>query len=429
MESEVAVVMSPQSVVQSDGEGLYIRERMAGKEICRRLKAKDPAAAEMEARKILADWRSKLKNLWLRNGVWYLAAVVRGRRIYQSLQSAEADVEGAQRKARMLLGAARDQRWDAIDKTKLRRGFATIGETLRIYAQNAPAHGVGPNTVRNYRSSLRQVVGVASDSALEALSTEELSRETIRKYVALKLAAGDGISPRRSIKSTVKQARAFFGRQWALEAYEDAGLKLPNLDGFRKSFIVEADPYQYELPPKDLIDATHAAATKLKDERPDLWPVYLLAYYLGMRAGEIEAARWTWLTQDPDGRWWMSVIKRPGEWKGPKATEGRVPVPTQVKTWLDEVRAATPSREYILAGDYPTHRHVLIGDTFAAWMRGLGWTTVKAAHELRKLRGSEWYTKRGLAVACAWLRHQDPVTTTRFYARLSAQPPTLEVGE
>lgn len=425
--SDVSIEV-PASIVKQDGEGLYLRERVCGKEIFRRLKAKETAAAEMEARKVVADWKAKLKNLWLRNGTWYLVAQVHGRRISQSLQLAEGELEDAKKTARMLIGAAQDRRWDAIDQTKLRRGFATIGEVLDVFGREARLHDLRPETIRDYTSSLALV---CDSTDVARLSTEVLTRETVRKYVARRLdgVSKDDSSARRSIKSTVRQARAIFGNAWAMEDYQAEGLKLPDLAEFQTSFVCESEPVHYVLPDRALIDKTHAEAATLKDEAPDLWAVYLLSYYLAMRAGEAVSARWSWLVQTPDGRWWMQIINRPGEWQGPKASEGKVPVPTAVKAWLDEIRATDPGRDYLLPGKHDTDRRNLVNRRFAEWMRGIGWTTEKTAHELRKLRGSEWYTKRGLEAACAWLRHSDPSTTKRFYADFTAQPPTLEVGE
>jgi integrase len=424
-----ADIIAVPSIVQSDCDGLYIRERVCGKEIFRRLRSKDAAAAEMEARKIQADWQNKLKNLYLRKGVWYLCAIVRGVRISQSLQADESDLEGAHKKARLILDAARDGRWEAIDNTKLRRNVATVGEVLTVFEEEARKQDLRPETVRDYRNSLRLVTGVPSDSALRAMSTEELTRQTVQQYVSAKLSADSSASGRRSIKSTVRQARAIFGQEWALGAYADAGLKLPNMAAFVQGSAVKAPAIRYTLPARELIDATHAAGAKLRTDRPDLWAVYLLTYYLAMRAGEALAARWTWLENDQTGRLWMQIINRPDEGFRAKGSEGKIPVPVQVSTWLDELHAADPGRACILPGKDKTARRNLVKREFAVWMRGIGWTTRKAAHELRKLRGSEWYTKRGLEVACSWLRHADPSTTKRFYADFTAQPPTLEVGE
>ena len=83
---------------------------------------------------------------------------------------------------------------------------------------------------------------------------------------------------------------------------------------------------------------------------------------------------------------------------------------------------------YVLAGGNPSAREDLVKRRFAKWMRDLGWDVEmfpKAAHELRKLIGSRWYTELGAEVAQSWLGHKDISTTCRFYTALDRQPDAL----
>jgi len=62
-------------------------------------------------------------------------------------------------------------------------------------------------------------------------------------------------------------------------------------------------------------------------------------------------------------------------------------------------------------------------------MRSVGWTPpdwIKRAHELRKLIGSEWYTRYGVEVAAEWLGHADLKTTRDYYAALMRHPDPIE---
>jgi integrase len=62
-------------------------------------------------------------------------------------------------------------------------------------------------------------------------------------------------------------------------------------------------------------------------------------------------------------------------------------------------------------------------------MRGVGWSShkwPKAAHELRKLIGSEWYTRYGVEVAAEWLGHADLKTTRDYYAALMRHPDPID---
>jgi len=430
---ETPAAPAPTSPLQHDESGYYVSTQVSGKEIFRRLKATEEGAARWEAEKLLADLRRRMRNLWLRGGVWYVVAKIHGRRISRSLEAPEAERDLARTKARAVIAAARERRWEALDDTKLRKGYATLGELVRVFKAEAARHDLRPLTVTNYVSCLGLVLDKTS---VAEVSTELLSEKTVDAYVARKLAEetpANRARLRRSINSTVNQARGLFGEDWAMGAYKKAGLRLPaSIEDFRDAFVVEAPLKRYVMTEerKRLLAKTHQAAAAFRGENSDLWPVYLLCYYLAMRAGEAAAARWAWIVADPDGRSWMQVINRPGEFRA-KGSEGKIPIPKQVVTWLEELRRRRGG-DFILPGPHKTARRALVVKTFAAWMRTIGWDAArypKAAHELRAARGSEWYTLRGLEAAAKWLRHKDPATTVRFYADFTSQPPTLEVGE
>ena len=292
------------SLVQSDKQGLYIRTKICGKEIFRRLKSKQLPFAQREAEKIVEEWREKLRNLWLRDGTWYVVALVHGTRISRSLELPDNQLDAARRTAKQIIEKARGGQWEVLDDTNLKSGRATIGEVIEVFRREVDRHGLRKNTARDYISSLALVMDVDD---LTHVSTERLTKDVVRKYVQRMLAAATAdreASARRSICSTVRQARAMFGR-WAMEAYQDAGLKFPKkLDEFVRCYVVEAERVRYRLPAAELIAATHKAALVLQKNKSDLWPVYLLTYYLALRAGEAIAAKWTWIVKDHDNRRW-----------------------------------------------------------------------------------------------------------------------------
>jgi integrase len=418
------------NVVNISGR-FVVEDRIQGKNISEKLKARTPEEAAPEAEAAVEKWRERLRNIYLRGGRWYVRAVVSGRRISQGMNLPEQDWELAGRRARAILDHARKDKWAVLEATRSRSNCATFAECIAIFRQEAPKHDLRTRTVNDYVSSLQMVIG-APDATFATMPVTAASKEAVRAYVNRRLVeAGEAVtdSAKRSIVSTARQARSIFGEDWVMEAYKDAGLELPDMTEFRKCSTLKAPPVRYRLPPLEIREKTLAAAECLRSERRDLWTIYLLAYWLAMRAGEMIAVRWSWLEQDHEGRWWMQIIRREDENFRPKGSEGKVPVPKQVMAWLEELRASRPGELYIVPGKDKTDRAVLVGRTFAKWMREIGWKTRKTAHELRKLRGCEWYTKRGLEVACAWLRHNDPSTTKRFYVDFTAQPPTLEVGE
>jgi len=89
---------------------------------------------------------------------------------------------------------------------------------------------------------------------------------------------------------------------------------------------------------------------------------------------------------------------------------------------LDELRELSASCDgFVLPGESAHARQALVQRQFAGWMRRIGWDRreyPKAAHELRKLCGSRWFTELGPAVAQEWLGHKSVATTCAHYARL-----------
>ncbi len=100
------------------------------------------------------------------------------------------------------------------------------------------------------------------------------------------------------------------------------------------------------------------------------------------------------------------------------------------KKWkapLAQVELPEDAGEYVLPGLSFTKRYRLIQDELNAWLRDLGWTKEpgkghngfeKASHELRKLKGSEYYVRLGAVQARNFLGHASVVTTENYYAAL-----------
>ena len=165
-----------------------------------------------------------------------------------------------------------------------------------------------------------------------------------------------------------------------------------------------------------------AAAEALWKYDPELYIAFGLCFHLGLRAGEAAAAQWAWIRTDGT-RIDMEVICR-SDWR-PKGGERTIPIHPELYSQLTKLR--TPDL-YILAGGTPTARSRLIKRDLAKWMRGLGWSTQKAAHELRKWQGSRWYTERNAETAQYLLGHKDISTTCKWYADLARRPEPLSLG-
>jgi integrase len=271
---------------------------------------------------------------------------------------------------------------------------------------------------------VRQAKGVEKDKALE-MRLGILNGNLVKAYVRKKVEeVGNDFELQKRARvtatSTLTQARSVFAK-WTRPYYQADDLVLPDLEEFKTAGTKERMK-KYELPPQALRDKTAAAALKLLEKRSPLYLVYELAYECGMRSGEIRSARWDWIEENrtPDGTVLheMNIKTRP-DWKGPKnLTRHRIPISAELLAELEDLRSDRPEDPFILPGGKDTARHDLIRRTFATWMRKLGWdskTYVKAAHELRKLAGSRWYTMAGLEWAAKWLG-DTPAVVAHYYA-------------
>ena len=361
-----------------------------------------------------------MQNIEKRGKVYYVRAQVDGFRLYRSTGTGDARL--AAKRARAMIEAARGRRFEALEQTKARKNYAKLGKVFQLYRIAAKKHGIAPRVIRDYIYMLSYIVRRVhgEDVNVERMPSSILNRDLIETYVEDVLeSAGeselDQDRARRTIRSTVTQARAIFSK-WAMDAYRD--IKLPDLEGFRAAGRVRATPKTYSLPPQPLIDKTVKAGLKLQGKDSGLYRVFLLAYYLGMRPGEIAASEWCWLRDDNTGRF-LDIRTREG-FRPKHGHERSIPLADDV--WKALTNCRENGDRHILPGDHATDRSDLVKRTFAAWMRKLGWkrdSYPKAAHELRKLAGSRWYTERGAEAAQTWLGHKSVTTTCNFYATLT----------
>lgn len=374
----------------------------------------------------------RIPNLVRRNGAYYVQVTVKGKRF---LRASPYDQLGQSATwCRKFCQEARAMRWEALEGVKAKSAYPKLADVFTAYREAGRAQYLvdgkpAPTTIENNIGALRTIIQqTRSVLAIDNLGVEDLTRELVIAYLdkTVSTAGADLQMQRRrrvSAASTVRQAKSIFTR-WARGYYDAAGMRLPaTLDGFmRAGKGVKRDKYQ--IPPLELRQATATGAAELKAKgQHGLYACYCLAYNLGMRAGEMVNCKWEWFEQDAAGNRFLNICMR-SDWQPKNRKARRIPVTPEV--WAD-LQAARGSDDYVLPGGNKTNRKTLINRTFAAWMRQIGWNVVtypKAAHELRKLAGSRWYSKAGLQWAATWL---GDVTDTvyHYYADADELGPTV----
>lgn len=363
------------------------------------------------------------KNISKRGKIYYVVAQVNGKRVSQSLDT--TDVRIAEQRAKAIIRAAKAEKWEQIQGVKGRGpAVPTVGECVERYERMARARYVSegnpkPETVANYVGALRKVleVGLGTDADVMGRPITILTPDLAADYVtAVVSPARDRDRARRTAASNLVQARSVFAR-WA----RPEGLPRETLAFLATK--VRREKRKYRMPAADLVARTLAAGRALREVQPDLYAAFLLCYDLGLRRSEAVNARRDWVRETADGARYLDVIRRPEY--NPK-TERSVPISKSVWAHLECV--AGP--DYLMPADTITSRINMINRSLSAWMRTLGWDRVtypKAAHELRKLIGSEWYTRYGVEVAADWLGHSNISTTHTYYADLVRHPDPIEI--
>jgi len=369
--------------------------------------------------------KSKSKYLQKRNGVYYIRKRGDGKIIFRSLSTSDGLI--ARERASSILAAVNQRRFDVLEDSKLRKGYSTLGEVFASYLPAAAMHVKEKTAVNNVNAFRGIVASVHPTLNPDNLPANELNSDLVNKYFAQAIAKAraHGVPEdraKRSAQSKLNQARSLFAK-WTKETYKD--LKLPALDPFLTSGRMKIRAVKYMLPPEDLVNRTISEGRKLKDSNPEMYAAFLLCYDLGLRSGEAIAAEWSWIRQS-GGRFFMDIIRRPDF--TPKGKERSIPIGATVMEHLQSLPQCASG--HIIPKPTKWMRESIIGRSLATWMRVLGWDPEvypKAAHELRKLIGSRWYTELGAEVAQSWLGHVDISTTCRYYAALTKQPAPLEI--
>jgi integrase len=347
---------------------------------------------------------------------WYCTFQSRGRRILRSLETAtQAE---ATKRVFLLVRAARAEKWDALEDTKVRQDYARIHQVIEVYSQIAPLT-IKERTVRNNVAMLGHVLEVATGStAWRELSTSELSGRLVRqwkdRFSSLRLRgvpAAELEQARRRCwltgNSMLGQARSVFAKG-VRRLYVDRGLRLP--DGLEE--FVEEPGFKrlapdYRPASDALVSSTFDQVEALREADPNAFKAFWLAVGCGLRKGEITRARWEWFV-DRGGQRWL-VTEELGK-------DGRpIEVPVLANAWRRLAPAATAAGP-VLTGT-KTEVSEAVFRRIGSWMDDLGWESAKKVHELRAWTGSKIAEQHGLEQASRFLRHKDLRTTQKFYTR------------
>lgn len=327
-----------------------------------------------------------------------------------SVRGAEAFLADARRNA---LGARAFAFSRAVQEhLRPERDVWTIGRAFEVWRATVRGHFASLSAGRergggaaHTKSSIRAVFG----GSLERPVAE--APRILAEWVEAQCRRGRKMT---TVTGIAAQARSLFAR-WALAEMEDRGLRAPDL---RWRPLPSSD-YQYELPPQELRERTIAAGKEELARGSAVGRAFLLQFFCAMSAADACRARWDWLRADGAVRYHRH---KTGKDAGPRLA------PEVAARWRE--LAAGADSPFVLPQGTEGQRHEFLLDGFADWMTGLGWTTEKKGHELRKLMCSIWYTTPGVGAEWTQAWSGDSLKVLqKHYARLlperAPEPPSV----
>lgn len=382
-----------------------------------------------------------------------------------------ADKDEAAEQAMLLAGRLAAEGWSVVTAGLARlpaspsiEEFCKAYKTASASMENPPR----PITVALYLRHLKQICAFAGVARLRELTPNaiELGRGNYRALARAKkrndaaIQNSLGIIIRNAAACFSVEARAILARQ---------GLEVENpFQGIKRVQKIEpvtalgrdvVERIWQDLPRLRDGDPDADAPNRAKFERgyrkkhegrparwlpidfrqphPDAYCAVLLGLGTGMRANEIDKARWSWLKFDGHGDCFLEIHDET-DFKPKGGTMRLIRVPREVYDELTKARRDLAS-PYILGGQpskavekhgwgYRCRETLRVVN---AWLRERGVEADEQhgnpLHRLRKQFGSEVATTFGLFAAQKLLGHSSPTVTAKYYAAHTELPKLTHV--
>jgi integrase len=332
----------------------------------------------------------------------------------------------------------------------------TIEQLSDLYRKVSKSFESPPSaaTLRVYTNNLKSIAEYCGAKRLNRLTTDTIEQAK-RKFLAHSAAGNrNPTAARVTLASLIRNASAVFSKQ-ALAAFRAHGLSIENpfIDSKVKGIKIKT----YSLLPQQVLDSIWSSASLLRDgnpeapppdesvnlkkrfdfrrPHPDAYAILFLELGLGLRRNEADKAEWSWCNQTRDGRRFIEV--RESEVFKPKSKHSRViPIADDVWEALESIRSETA--RFIVPAETARKRKSPPSSSYRCdsghrilveWLRGMGVTSAKPCHALRKEFGSYVATSFSLFHAQKLLGHSSPTVTSDYYAGLTGLPILNPIGK
>lgn len=296
------------------------------------------------------------------------------------------------------------------------------------------------------RASLPPSDNLQSENLKITALTADLARAWLKTRRAIAESAPDQATAartKRTANSLAAQAASLFTKP-ALEAYRQAGLKLPDFDPFLSALSAgrfrKLKAKAYNPPADTVVTATLAAWPDLP--RNEFLAIGLMLAF-GLRKGEVAQARWDWLqtreghpvltTESGDFKnrtgaicitavdpWYTTLITRAktAGWLPPACPPSP---PSGERAGVRGLGSENLRSDNLIISGTLTERSEEVFRRVGAFLRQQGWATQKTNHALRDYAGSQIAMKYGLQNASFWLRHSSILVTQTHYTTFVSQ--------
>lgn len=312
-----------------------------------------------------------------------------------------------------------------LEQLKNKQSFAKLKTIAQLYLDAAEhrqsaGHKMDLATAKRNVRSLQIIYGDLEQSS-KILTTGSLD-----KFAELRLKGVDFAvlqRARNSIESHCKKARSIFS-DWALKIYKQNNILLPDIKDWKRHRPVKEDHGTYRLPIErpELVDKTLRAGAQLVLQNNVLAVGWLLGFELALRAKESAMVKKSWFVKRGE-HYGLLIIQRASENFKPKGQDREIAVHCDLYKEIIRQSSQLGESDFIIPYNNFTARYNFIVRDLANWIRSLGFdksSFPKASYELRKLKGSQWYSDPalGASVTQEWLGHADISTTCKYYAAL-----------
>lgn len=360
-------------------------------------------------------------------GSWYLRMWKNGKEYWRDL---DTDIKAtARERAKVKRRQIEQDAWDlaaGIVKPE-RLKVPTVGQVIDLYSRVMRGPRPAPYTVRKNVDALllvvRDALGLQDKEDARDVSVTKLNQELAWAFQQARInSMSEDPDAQGSVSVTIRsmliKARAIFTEN-AMMHYRRAGWTFAvKLHCSHKS--LPAVDRRYVPLPAESVAGIERDALLLKNgvhRQQQMYKGYLLESGCALRAGEVIAAKWSWIEKTPDGAC-IAIIKRPDY--NPKGTEGRVPIDLATLRELEALR--TPGSEYIIEAETPTERDDIIRRDLSLWLRRYMPDRTNTNHTLRKHCISVVLTKsKSWPDAQKFARHASSSTTEAVYGALLDQ--------